>query len=197
MENQTEKYTPESVWQMFAETDRKIRELSVERKETEKIIRELSAEGKDTDRRIKELTKNVYGISMSNGMMAEEIIFSSLEKDMTFAGVKFDEITPRVPIVDGFKTLTDLDAVMLNGDSIAIIEAKHKVEKKDVRELASKKVNYFKQYFPEFSKYKILLGVGGMSFDDDAIEEAKYKGVGIIKVVGDKVEYHTEGIKEY
>jgi len=184
--NTDEKYTFDMVWKALMENREQMKISSEEsRKETEelkRIIREQSAEGKETDKKIKELTKNVYGISMSNGMMAEEIIFNSLEKDMTFAGVKFDEIMPRVPIVDGFKTLTDLDAVMLNGDSIAIIE---------------EKVNYFKQYFPEFSKYKILLGVGGMSFDDDAIEEAKYKGVGIIKVVGDKVEYHTEGIKEY
>ena len=72
-----------------------------------------------------------------------------------------------------------------------------KVDKKDVRELITKKLHYFKQYFPLDIDYKIILGVGGMSFDDEAIEEAKRNGVGIIKVVGDKIEYHTEGIKTY
>jgi hypothetical protein len=41
------------------------------------------------------------------------------------------------------------------------------------------------------------LGVGGMSFYKDAIEKAKQKGIGIIKVVGDKVEYYTENVKKY
>jgi len=36
-----------------------------------------------------------------------------------------------------------------------------------------------------------------MSFEKDAIDEANKSGVGIIKGVGDKVEYYTEGIKEY
>jgi len=36
-----------------------------------------------------------------------------------------------------------------------------------------------------------------MSFEKDAIDEANKSGVGIIKVVGDKVEYYTEGIREY
>ena len=36
-----------------------------------------------------------------------------------------------------------------------------------------------------------------MSFEDKAIAEAKENGIGIIKVVGDKVEYYTEGIKIY
>jgi len=40
--------------------------------------------------------------------------------------------------------------------------------------------------------HRILLGIGGMSFDDDAIKEAEEYGVGIIKVIGDKVEYHTD-----
>jgi len=48
-----------------------------------------------------------------------------------------------------------------------------------------------------FSDYKIILGVGGMSFEDEAITAAKEKGIGIIKVVGDKLEYQTENIKMY
>ena len=36
-----------------------------------------------------------------------------------------------------------------------------------------------------------------MSFEDNAIDEAQNNGVGIIKIVGDKVEYYTDGIKIY
>jgi len=72
------------------------------------------------------------------------------------------------------------------------------VEKGDITELFTKEVaDKFRILFPNYKNYKIVLGIGGMSFDDDAIEEAKRNGVGIIKVVGDKVEYHTEGIKIY
>jgi hypothetical protein len=39
--------------------------------------------------------------------------------------------------------------------------------------------------------------VGGISFDKNAIDTAKAKGIGIIKVIGDKVELYTEGIKTY
>ena len=42
-----------------------------------------------------------------------------------------------------------------------------------------------------------MLGIGGMSFEDRAIEEAKQQGIGIIKVKGKKVEFHTEGIRIY
>ena len=36
-----------------------------------------------------------------------------------------------------------------------------------------------------------------MSFDDNAIDAAKENGVAIIKIVGDKVECHTENIIMY
>jgi len=199
--NTDEKYTFDMVWKALMENREQMKISSEEsRKETEelkRIIREQSAEGKDTDRRIKELTKNVYGISASNGLMAEDTILYALERDKTFAGIKFDDIEQRFQIQDKLKTITDIDAVLLNGDTIALIEVKYKVDKKDVKELISDKLKNFKKYYPDYRDYKILLGVGGMGFEKDAIKEAKEKGVGIIKVVGDKVEYYTEGIREY
>jgi len=179
-ESPTEKYTPESVWQFIQELGEKIK---------------LNSE--ETDKKIRELSKNIGGISSSNGAMAQETIFNTLKQDLTFAGIKFDDAIPRVPVLNGFKTETDIDALMLNGDTIALIEIKYKVDKKDVKKLVFDTVDKFKTNFPKYDKYKILLGVGGMSFDDDAIDEAKENGVGIIKIVGDKVEYYTEGIREY
>jgi hypothetical protein len=60
-----------------------------------------------------------------------------------------------------------------------------------------KKLSYFRQYNPKFNNYKVLLGIGGMSFENEAIIEANKKGIGIIKIVGDKVEYQTENVKIY
>jgi len=70
-------------------------------------------------------------------------------------------------------------------------------EKNDVIDVIDKKLNYFRQYNPKFNNYKVLLGIGGMSFEKDALIEAKEKGIGIIKILGDKVEYQTENIKIY
>ena len=99
--------------------------------------------------------------------------------------------------MSGFDTKTELDVLLENGNSISIIETKYKVEKKDVVELIKNKLPYFRQYYPSYSKHKILLGIGGMSFERSALAEAKKNGVGIIKIVGDKVEFHTDNIKVY
>ena len=194
------------------ERERKLREESAiaaekraaeyerERKKSNAEFEKQHAKSKaEFDRQIKEINKSIGGISESNGDMAEATIFNSLERDMTFAGIKFDDIEKNVQVVDTekLKTLTELDVIMRNGDALAIIESKYKVRKKDVKELYKNKINLAKQYYPKLANYKIILGVGGMSFDDDAIDEANENGIGIIKVVGDKVEFYTDNVKYY
>ena len=190
--------TFEKIWQTLEKIteiqDRSAADLEKWKVEREQERKKSNAELEKWQKRIQ---KNIAGISDSNGDMAEEMIFNSLERDMSFNGVKFDYIEQNVPVMSGFKTLTELDVLMVNGDSLSIIETKYKVEKKDVTKLIKKQLTDFRQCFPNYDKHKILLGIGGMSFDDDAINEAKENGVGIIKIVGDKVEYHTEGIKMY
>jgi len=102
-----------------------------------------------------------------------------------------------VVITSGFRTLPELDILMINGDSVSLIEMKYKVEKKDVIDLINNKLAYFRQYHPTYNNHKVLLSIGGMGFEDNAEEYAKENGIGIIKIIGDKVEFYTEGIKMY
>ena len=146
----------------------------------------------------KEMQKNIGGISDANGKMVEEALFSVLEKDLTFAGIKFDDIDRNVKLK--FKKLKlegEFDIVLTNGDTIGLIEAKYSVRKNYVTELFSSKVDKFRTLFPQFSGYKFVLGIAGASFDENAIDEANKNGIGLIKVVGEKVEFHTENIKKY
>ena len=171
MEDTEEKYKPENIW---------------------KFIQELGEKLKKTD-------EIVNGIAKSNGDVAEDTIYNSLERDLTFAGIKFDDIGRNwKKNVKKLNLRGEYDVVLENGDTVALIETKYKVRKDDITELFTKEVaNKFRKLFPDYKDYKILLGIGGMSFEDDAIKEAKENGVGIIKVVGDKVEHYTEKIKMY
>ena len=162
---------------------------------TYEMVMEMFA---DTDRRIKENAKHIGGITKSNGAMAEEMIFNSLNKTKTFANIKFDDIDRNVKLHSKFLGLKgEFDVVLKNGDTLAIIEIKYKVKPEDVTKLATSQLVNFRDLFPTFSDYKIMLGIGGMSFEDSSEEDAKAKGIGIIKVSADKVEYYTEGIKLY
>jgi len=193
---QDKKYTFEERFEMLMQS---LEKSNVDREkssaEFDKRLEKMAAEN---EKHIQEMRKNIRGISLSNGMMAEEFIFNSLEKDKTFSGIKFDFIRKNVPIIsEDYQTKTELDVLMVNGDSVAIVETKYKVEKDDIIDLINEKLAYFREYFPEFSKHKVVLGIGGMSFLKDAETFAKKKGIGIIKIDNDKVEFHTENIKIY
>ena len=151
---------------------------------------EWEQRNRDWDKKMQALTdkieatnKMVFGISVSNGAMAEEQIYNVLEKNKVFAGIKFNKILQKLPIVSklDLEVKTELDVLLVNGNTVAIIEAKYKVERKHVTDLVRKKLNDFRNHFPEYSNHKVILGVGGMSFNKDAIQSANKKGIGIIK----------------
>ena len=175
--NAKEENTPEKVWD---------------------YLMKLSEEFKELGKKLDKTDQIVNGIAKSNGDMAEDTIYNALEQDMTFAGIEFNEISKNIKRKDTKNNIrTELDVLLTNGDTIAVIETKYKVRKNDVEDLVTTKAVKFRKLFSEFNNYKLLLGIGGMSFEDDAIDEAENNGVGIIKIIGDKVEYHTEGIKTY
>ena len=187
-----------------AEWDKKMQELTeTVNRTTATVDRTSAAVDRTTEtvnrtsETVNKTSKDVRGISLSNGAMAEEAIYNVLEKEMTFGGRKFDAIRKNLQIVSGIDTKTELDVLMVNGDTVAIIEAKYKVDKDDLAELFTKQLKYFRQYYTDYSNHKVILGIGGMSFEEGVIQSANKKGVGIIKIIGDKLEFHTDGIKKY
>jgi len=191
-------FTYEMLMEAFAETDRKIKQLSDKINATNEMADKTLLMADKTLIAVNKTTANVDGISKSNGAMAEEMIYNSLKKDKIFGGIKFDEIDRNLKLkLKKFNLEGEFDVVLQNCDTLAIIETKYKVRIEDVSKLVDKKVNDFRKLFPVFNDYKIILGVGGMSFEEKAEEEAEKNGVGIIKIVGDRVEYFTDRIKVY
>ena len=198
--------TPESVWEFLIKLGEEIKEFkeaqrisAEEWKEAQRISAAKSEKEWDEIRKqMKEVRKEIGGIAESNGDMAEATIFNSLERDMTFAGIEFHDIEKnRSGKSKRYNIEGEFDVVMTNGDVVALIETKHKVRKEDVTKFATTQVDNFRKLYPMYDKYEIILGVGGMSFEKGAEAEANKYGIGVIKVVGDKVEYHTEGIRIY
>ena len=191
-----------SIQSLRTETQKSIadtqKSLSDKIADTNKSVAETQKSVAETQKSIQALREETGGIAKSNGKMAEEFIYNTLERDMTFAGIKFDfiEHNKKKKItalgIDG-----EYDIVLTNGDTLAIIETKYKVREKDVSKFIDIDLGKYKILYPEYKNYKMVLGIGGMSFEDNAIEKAKENGMGIIKIVGDKVEFYTEGMKIY
>ena len=198
-----EKLTFEKVWQALMElkeqTEKQNKELDARwEKQNAELNQQISGITKSQEKQNAELNRQIGGITKSQGAITEALIFNTLEKDMIFGGIEFDDIRPNM----GYHSKrlgirAEFDMVLTNGNYVAIVETKTKVDQEDVSELITKKLNDFRKLYPEYANHKIIFGIGGMSFDKRAVSEANKNGIGLIKVAGDKVEFHTEGIKVY
>ena len=193
--NNPKELTYEMIMQMFAETRKLIEDSSIRQ---EKYSLQSEKDWEEIRKQMKEVRKEIGGIAHSNGAMAEEMVYNALDKNKTFGKIKFDNIKKNIQLQSEYlETKGEIDLVMLNCNSIALLEVKYKVEKKDLKKLLTSKLPCFREYLPQFNNHKIILGIGGMSFDADVEEEAIKNGIGIIKIVGDNVEFFTENIKVF
>ena len=195
--DRTEKQMADTKKQM-AETDAYLKERF---ERTDKLVAETNASIKEFLESIKETRKEVKGLSKSYGMHAESYFFESLKKSKQFGGIVYDFIDddykgsiklPNGQIING-----QFDIVMHNGDSIAIIEVKSRVEKIDVIDLVNRKIGDFKKIFPQYANDKFYLGIAGFAFEKSAEEEALKSGVGILKLSGENVEIQDDHLIVY
>jgi len=184
-------------------TDRKAvkkRDVAKQRNAEEIVIREVEkVRKKEAERwleeQLNELRERVDGIGKNAGYYAEEFFQNAFSKSLTFAGVKFDGMYRNLK-VEG-KVCCEFDIVLVNGDSVAIIEAKYRIHPNFVEELVTKKLEKFRKLFPMYANYRTYLGIAGLSFDKAAVEEANKFGVGIVRQDGKSIEVNAEGIKAY
>jgi len=199
------------IWKLFREnelrlkeTDLIIKELAQDSKETEKRFKELAQDSKETERRfkdterfIKNLSKQIGGVSNSNGDVAEAYFFNSFKKYPHFAEQDFESVEGNVNKYSKSLNLRgEYDLLLSNGSSVAIIEIKYKAKKEDVAEVVSK-VENFKVLFPQYKDYAIYLGLAGLSVEKGAEKEAIKQGVGIIKQVGKNMVINDAHLKVF
>jgi hypothetical protein len=85
----------EEIWELLRETDRIIKETSLQQKETDRLIKETSLQMKETDRKIGELGNRF-------GELAEHLVAPGIVRRFNDMGYHFDDvIAERVKIPDG------------------------------------------------------------------------------------------------
>ena len=183
--------TAADVWAMFAESDRKIAEGH----------RILDEKFEKLGITVNDLKTNVNGISDSNGEFAEEYFYSSLKRKMEFAGVHFDDVYKDIKQLrktpNGERLKDQFDIVMINDDAVALVEIKYTARKGYPTTMVNQKIPNFRILFPEYANYKIYLGIGAFSFEENAVKEAKELGIGLLKQVGETIEYETKWVRAY
>jgi len=154
----------------------------------------LAKEKTDFDERMKKLEKQIGGIGNNNGLIAEEYFFNSFEKGKkNFFGENFDDIRKNIK---GLKIDDEYDILLINGQSIGIVEIKYKAHENDIPKIL-KKAETFRENFADYKNKKVYLGLATMAFYPDLEDECIKNGIAIVKQVGDTVVIYDKHLKEY
>ena len=183
---------------MFQETDEKFQETDKRFQETERMMKEQSKEAdrrfKETERIVRGISKEIGGIGNNIGEVAEDYFRSAIEKMKEFAGVKIEDV---ISLYKRSKTLEgEYDVVVVGKDALIVVEVKHKLTRNHVAQFVNKSLPSFITLFPNYSNYKILGAVAGMTAHKAAIDLAVSKGLYVITQSGQKIALlNPEGFK--
>ena len=166
-----------------AKTDAQIAELTVRQAKTDEQLAELTAKQAKTDAQIAktdDLVKDIsrqYGNNINNqSRRAEEFFVNAIRKlKLQLAGMKFNNITANITRQTDSSGI-ELDALLINGEVVAIMEVKTNLHIKDVKEVYNKRIPNFRKIFSEYQDKDLLVIVAGLSIEKDALEKAHEYG---------------------
>jgi hypothetical protein len=185
---------------MQAEAYRAFRELCEENRANQREAKQRSLEAdlrlEKLEEKLQSVGIKVGGVSNNIGHHAEQFFQDVFKKKLEFGGVKYDEMVPNLAY-KGKKDELEFDIALVNGESVALIEVKNRIHPDFVKILAEERVEKFREFFHEFGKYDVYLGIAGFSFSDDVLDQASRYGIGIVKQVGEGIEVKANNLKVY
>ncbi|MBF0180806.1 MAG: DUF3782 domain-containing protein [Magnetococcales bacterium] len=159
------------------ETDLQMQETDRRLQETDRLIQEVSKQMKETDRKLDRLGGRL-------GEFVEGLVAPACETLFAQRGIPVHEVSRRVKarLPDG--RMMEIDLVVVNTDSVVMVEVKSKLEASDVKELLER-LGDVKEFFPRFAGYRIYGAVAAMVMDENIIRFAINQGLFVIEQAGD------------
>ncbi|MDR0635947.1 MAG: hypothetical protein LBF87_02590, partial [Treponema sp.] len=178
------------------ETKQLVDKVFEAQKETELMVKETTRGLQETKQLVDKVCKQVGNIDTNIGYAAETYFHTALAKSLMFGNIHFEELIPNLT-KERKGTSCEFDLVMVNHEAVAIIEVKHRIHPSLPQEMATRKVEQFRRFFPEYKNYTLYLGIAGLSMDGTVIENARNFGVGVLKQDGDTIESFDVPLKAY
>jgi len=176
-----------------AETDKQLKETDKQLKETDRQLKETDEQLKKTDEKINRIASLVGNLANNQGDVAEEYFVNSLEESLRISEIDFDFLIPNFKAKRGRDVLAEYDILLVNGNSVAIVEVKYKAHINDLDKLP-KKIEQLKR-LPQYEGYKVYAGIATFYATDELIERAKELGYFILQRRGEVIVTHTQNLK--
>jgi hypothetical protein len=165
----------------FKETDKKFQETDLKFKETDKRFQE-------TDRAVKEASRIVGNLGNKLGIVVEHMVLSNILEKFNSLGYEFTKAGPNVRIEDWkSQILTEIDALLENGDFALAIEVKTQLNVGHVDEHLERMEKLRRYADDRGDRRKFIGAVAGAIVAANVKEYALKKGFYVIRQSGDTV----------
>ncbi len=191
---------------LAAQTNAAIDRLTERVNETTAAVERLSREGerisRDIEKGHKEMMKlhqdidkvhKAQGRAENNrGAEVEEFFYNTLMHEPVIGHMQFDKVLSNHMIGKKGKE-TELDLVLINGNSLAVVEVKSKFHPSDLDQL-QKHIDFLRDHSPEFKNYQFYGGIAGFSIPKDVTHAAHEQGYFVLKRRGKVISINTNGM---
>ena len=159
--------------------------------ENAKQMEKTDEQMKRTDEKLERMGIHLGNISNNQGDVAEEYFINSLKNRLQIGDIKFDVLLNGVELKTK-KIRDEFDILLVNGNTLALIEVKYKVHPNLIEKLA-KKIEHIR-LMPSYKNYKIYAGVAGFKVPQDTIDLAKEMGYFVLQRRGDIIEEISDNL---
>jgi hypothetical protein len=166
------------------ETARQMKETARRMEETDRRIEETARQMKETNRQMKETDRRVGMVTNRFGEMVEYMVMPNLvakfgELGFTFTKANRTEITDRKHNI-----ITEVDALLENGDTVMAVEIKTKPNDEDINDHIERMEKLRKHADLNNDKRKYLGAMAGAVFSESAKIYALKKGFYVVEPSG-------------
>jgi chromosome segregation ATPase len=165
-------------------TDAQLAKTDAQLAKTDAQLAKTDAQLEKTSRKLDRLGELVGNISNNQGDIAEEFFYQSFVKKPILGTIKFDSVSRNMNNHIG-NLQEEYDLVLINGDTLAVIEVKAKAHVNDLEKMITKKVANFPKLFRVYQDYHLYAGVATLVTNDDLIAKAQELGLFLLTQQGD------------
>ncbi|MDR0248440.1 MAG: hypothetical protein LBI44_02095 [Oscillospiraceae bacterium] len=156
-----------------------------ENKQREEEDRKLKKAQKRTDKMLADLSRNIGGVENSLGQLVENMFAAGLCAKFRKLGYEFTRQSNNVRYMEKTKVITEVDAVLEDGEYIMLVEAKTKLAADYVNEHLER-IETVRAYMDKRGdKRKIIGAVAGGVVPDGVLRLAQKQGLFVIVQSGD------------
>ncbi len=177
-------------------TDIQISELVEQQKKTDVQLAKTDAQLAKTDAKVNKVADLVGKIGNNQGDVAEEFFYRSFIDDAWLGNLHFDTIYRNLPGKKA-KLQDEFDIVLVNENSVAIIEVKQKARPDVINDMLNRKLPNFRKLFPYHKHQKLYGAIASLVSNDSLVKKARKAGLFFLTQKADHIVLVNDEVRAF